>query len=153
MTDIFPIVPAESRAVWWLVVIILAVMALVTGIMVKTALGASRSTFEVSSAGLRIRGDLYGRLIPASQLRGGAARVVDLRMERDLVPVSRRAGTATAGYRSGWFRLANGEKALLYLTDPSRSVYIPTTAGYSVLVTPQRPEEFVSRVRAVGTAQ
>ena len=151
MTDIFPIVPAQSRAVWWLVIIVVAVMALVTAIMVKTALGASKSRFEVSSAGLRIRGDLYGRMIPASVLRGGSARVVDLRIERDLAPVSRRAGTAMPGYRSGWFRLRNGEKALLYLTDPNRSVYIPTTAGYSILLTPQRAEEFVSRVRALGT--
>ena len=153
MTEIFPIVPAQSRLVWWLAVLVLAVLAAVAAIMVKTALGATRSTFEVSSAGLRIRGDLYGRLIPAAVLRGESARVVDLRTEPALMPSSRRVGTAVPGYRSGWFRLRNGEKALLYLTDPNRSVYIPTNAGYSVLVTPQNPEQFVSRLRALGTTR
>jgi hypothetical protein len=150
MSQTFPIVPAESRAIWILLALVMIVLAVVATIMVKTALGARSSSFEVSGAGLRLRGDLYSRLVPAAQLRGGAARIVDLRAEPSLRPSSRRAGTAIGDYRSGWFRLRNGEKALLYLTDAKRSVYIPTTAGYSVLLTPQRADEFVRLLRQIA---
>ena len=150
MSDVFPIVPAESRFVWWLVVIVVVVLITVTAIMIKTATGSLSSSFEVSSAGLRVRGDLYGRLIPASVLRGGSARVIDLRVKPELMPARRRFGTAVPGYRAGWFRLRNGEKSLLYLTDTNRAVYVPTNAGYSLLLSAQNPEQFVARLRAVA---
>lgn len=150
MTETFPIVPANSRAIWVLVVLVLAVLIVTAAVMIKTARGSLHSAFELSGQGLRLRGDLYGRTIPASALRGGSARIVDLRIEPGLVPRSRRFGTAVGDYRAGWFRLRNGEKALLYLTDRNRSVYVPTTADYSLLLTPQNPERFVDRLRTIA---
>ena len=44
----------------------------------------------------------------------------------------------------------SGEKALVYMTDRTRAVYVPTTAGYSVLVSPADPEAFVSAVRGMA---
>ena len=55
-------------------------------------------------------------------------------------------GTSLPGYRAGWFRLRNGEKALLYVTDPAKAVYVPTQLDYSVIVTPQDPEGFLSAI-------
>jgi hypothetical protein len=69
------------------------------------------------------------------------------------MPARRTVGTGLPGYRAGWFRLRNGEKALLYLTDTSRAVYIPTTAGYSVLLSPAQPDEFVSALRAIAAGK
>jgi hypothetical protein len=37
----------------------------------------------------------------------------------------------------------------LYLTDRRRAVYIPTGAGYSLLLSPADPDGFLSRLRAV----
>jgi hypothetical protein len=113
-------------------------------------LGARSSRFEVSSEGLRLRGDWYGRLIPASQLRTSQVRRIDLSNEPDLAPRSRTLGTALPGYRSGWFRLRNGDKALLYLTRSDRAVLVPTTEGYSVLVSPVDPDAFVAAVQGLG---
>lgn len=59
-------------------------------------------------------------------------------------------GTGLPGYQAGWFRLTNGERALLYLTDRRRAVYVPTTAGYSVLLSPAEPDAFVSALRAIA---
>jgi hypothetical protein len=39
--------------------------------------------------------------------------------------------------------LKNGEKALVFVTDPSRVVRIPTTDGYSVLMSVAAPDEFI----------
>jgi hypothetical protein len=146
--NVFPIAPAESRYLWFLIpviVILLGAMAL----LATSVRGARAARFEIQADGLRLEGDLYGRLVPKVQLRVDLARRVDLGREEDLRPKSRRMGTALPGYQAGWFRLRNGEKALLYLTDRTRAVYIPTTAGYSLLLSPADPDAFLSRLRSV----
>lgn len=148
--DTFPIVPGSSRGLWIFVAVILVIVGVAMVFLFVTARGATISRFELSDAGLRLRGDLYGRMIPASALRGGATRIVDLANTRELQPRWRTMGTAFPSYRAGWFKLRNGEKALLYLTDGRRAVYVPTTRGYSLLLSPQEPERFVERLRAVA---
>ena len=155
MPEVFHIVPATSRSAWaWapLTGVLLLVVLVAVGMLGVTLRASRTATFEISSDGLRLRGDLYGRKLPAVSLRGGAARIVDLDREQALRPRSRTAGTALPGYRAGWFRLANGEKALLYLTEPHRAVYVPTRRGYSLLLSVDRPEDFVERLRAIAPA-
>lgn len=147
--NVFPIAPAESRYLWFLV----PIGALLVGVIVLLAVslrGAHASTFEVLPQGLRLRGDLYGRTIPFGQLRADLARRVDLAAEPQLRPRWKRMGTWLPGYQAGWFKLKNGEKALVYLTDRSRAVYIPTRAGYSVLLSPADPEAFLSALHNAG---
>lgn len=148
--DTFPIVPGSSRGLWVFVAVILVVVGIAMALLFVTARGATTSRFELSDAGLRLHGDLYGRMIPASALRGGATRIVDLANTHELQPRWRTMGTAFPSYRAGWFKLRNGEKALLYLTDSRRAVYVPTTGGYSLLLSPQEPERFVERLRAMA---
>lgn len=147
MTDIFPIVPANTRALWMLVGFVSVVLVAVMVMLVATTRGARNSRFELSSEGLRLRGDLYGRLIAPSAIRSEGVRVVDLATSPELVPVARTAGTSVGGYNAGWFRLRNGEKALLYLTDRRRVVYVPTTIGYSLLLSAQEPDRMAERLR------
>lgn len=148
--ETFAMVPSTSRVMWIVVVAILLLLGAAAFFLIVTARGATTSRFELSEAGLRLRGDLYGRMIPASALRGGATRIVDLTNTRELQPRWRTLGTAFPSYRAGWFRLRNGEKALLYLTDSRRAVYVPTTRGFSLLLSPQQPERFVERLRTVA---
>jgi hypothetical protein len=155
MPEVFHIVPAASRftAFWVPIALILVTVLGGAGVILGLSIKGSRTaTFELSSDGLRLRGDLYGRKVPASALRGGAARVVDLERERALSPRNKTIGTALPGYRAGWFRLRNGEKGLLYVTDPHQVVYVPARAGYSVLLSVDRPAEFVERLRAIAPA-
>ena len=113
-----------------------------------TLYGAHSAHFDVSPEGLNLKGDWYGRLIPAGQIRGAGARRVDLALEPALAPRLRTMGTGLPGYQSGWFRLQNGEKALLYLTDSTKAVYVPTTAGYSLLLSPAEPDAFVASLQS-----
>jgi hypothetical protein len=140
----FQIAPAELKGMWIIIVIVIAVMALAAGVLATAVRGSRSSTFEVSGEGLRLRGDLYGRFIPAGQLRAGEARRVDLTVSPELRPRWRTMGTGMPGYQAGWFRLRNGEKALVYMTDRRRAVYVPTTEGYAVLVSPDDPDAFVA---------
>jgi hypothetical protein len=147
MADVFPIVPAQGKVLFIIGVIVIALMAAVTVVMILAMRGGSSSRFEMSNEGLQLRGDLYGRTIPWSALRTREARIVDLGVTYELAPTRRTAGTAVPGYQSGWFRLSNGEKALLYLTDRQRAVYVPTTQGYSLLLSPREPQRFLERLQ------
>ena len=57
------------------------------------------------------------------------------------------------GYMSGWFRLGNGEKALVFVTDASHAVYVPTLEGYSVIVSPADPEAFIASLQNPSAAR
>jgi hypothetical protein len=146
--DVFPMIPA-SRGYWWFFIPVAALLLGVLLLLGATWRGSRGARFEVSPAGLRLRGDVYGRLVPPAELRAAEARVVDLDAEPALAPRVRTMGTALPGYQSGWFRLRDGEKALLYLTDRRRAVYVPTTAGYALLLSPADPDGFVARLRDV----
>jgi len=149
----FPIAPANLRMLWMFVPLA-GIPPLITAIVVGAVVsGLKHGRFELSSEGLRLRGDFYGRTIAASDLRGGAARRVDLNTETNLEPVRKTMGTGLPGYRAGWFRLANGEKALLYLTDRTKAVYVPTRLDYAVLVSPNDPDGFLQAVRTIVPGQ
>ncbi len=150
MSSVFHIVPAGARP-FWLLLPIFALMLVVLAVLAAEGWASQRAWFELSPAGLRLHGGLYGRMIPAAQLRGGAAELVDLDVRDSLMPVSRRFGTGLPGYGAGWFRLANGEKALVYLTDRRRVVYIPTTKDYAVLLSVADAEVLLARLQTLGT--
>ncbi len=150
MVETFQIIPAGSRAIWVVFALILLTFIGVATLLFATGRGSTRSTFEISDAGLRIHGDLYGQLIRKSSLKGGSARVVNLDVDTALAPKRRSMGTAVPGYRSGWFRLRNGREALVYLTDRTQAVHVPTTAGFDLLLNPQDPERFVERLREIA---
>ncbi len=142
--------PAATRALWFVPLLLAVILVPVVVLLGGTLAGARAARFEVSPAGLALHGDWYGRTVPSGQIRGRDARRVDFATEPDLAPRWRTMGTGLPGYQAGWFRLRNGEKALLYLTDRSRAVYVPTTAGYSLLLSPADPDRFLSAVRAIG---
>ena len=56
--------------------------------------------------------------------------------------------TRRGGFAAGWFRLANGEKSLIYLTDRTRVLYLPTDQGYSVMVSSHEPERLLAALQA-----
>ena len=150
MTETFPIVPANTRALWAIIVVLAVVIGGAATVLFLTTRGARHSRFEVSDEGLRLHGDLYGRLLPPAAIRSDWIRVVNLAHSPELVPVRRTAGTDVGGYQSGWFKLRNGEKGLLYLTDRSKVVYVPTAEGYVLLLSAQEPEKLAARLRALG---
>jgi hypothetical protein len=149
MPETFPIIPGQIRVVWIAVPIILTVIVAIAA-LIYSLVGARTARFEVSSDGLRLRGDFYGRLIPMRDLQLDMARVVDLRNESSLAPVRRTMGTALPGYRAGWFRLRDSERALLYITDPSRVAYVPTHDGYAIMLSVADPEAFLESLRRFG---
>ncbi len=142
----FPIEPAHSRYLWFIVPITVLLVGVIVLLLV-TVRGSRESRFEVTAESLRLRGDLYGRTIPRTRLLTDQARRVDFGTEPGLRPKWKTIGTGLPGYQSGWFRLRNGEKALLYLTDRTKAVFVPTAEGYGLLLSPADPDGFLAALR------
>ena len=75
-------------------------------------------------------------------------RVVDFGVDTEWRPTRRTNGFANAHYRSGWFRVANGQTIRMYRADGTRLVLLPPKGdGAAVLLETREPEKFVVEVR------
>lgn len=131
---------------------ITALLLSVVTLLGYTAYSMHNLRLEIEADTMRIRGDLYGRTLPVEALRPDQAQVVDLRDTSELRPRCRTNGIGVPGYRAGWFRLANGERALLYVTDESMVTYLPTTEGYGLLLSVDEPHELLGALRRAKRA-
>jgi hypothetical protein len=94
----------------------------------------NRRSIELTATSLSIRAGFYSRTLPRSALRIESAVVESLFDNRELAPRWRTNAIRIPGFRAGWFRLVNREKAFALITDPSAVTYLPTTAGYVLLL-------------------
>ena len=147
MPEVFPIVPASLKPIWVLGAICV-ILSVIFAALTYTAYSARNSRLEVSANSLRLVGDFWGRSIDFESLRLADAAIINLDSSSNYAPRRRTFGTAVPGYASGWFRLHNGEKALAYLTTRDSVVYIPTSLGYSLLLSADRPEQFLNALRS-----
>jgi len=147
--ETFAIVPASGLAVW-VSVILVAILIVLIALFGWIIYSARNTAVHVEPEGLRISGTLYGRRIPLASLRLGEARQLNLGRDTDHQLKWRTNGIGLPGYKAGWFRLKNGEKALAFITDPHRVVYIPTDDGYSLLLSAQEPARIL---QSLGDAE
>ncbi len=135
-------------------VIIFALLALVFGAIIAgsgwIAYASRHTAFQISAAGLTIKGGPYGRTIPLAALDTAHAQVIRFDTNPDLAPRGRSNGFGIPGYVSGWFKLANGEKALLFVTDSRRVVRLPTSEGFTVFMSVADTEGFLKSLRAAA---
>jgi hypothetical protein len=146
MERVFGIIPATSGAytfVWIFCTLIGLILIGVIVLLGSVGYQSRHAVFAVSDTGLRIGPGLYGRFIPKEQIDAAGVRVVNLNIETQYKPKWRTNGAGLPGYNAGWFKLENKEKALLFVTDRSSVVYIPTTENYSVMLSIREADEFV----------
>jgi DNA-binding transcriptional regulator of glucitol operon len=145
-TTVFPMIPAASKSLWFFAIISLILVGALL-LMVWLAWSMQHVRFTVSKDGLRLQGDLFGRLVPLKALKLDEAVVTNLSTDKEHQPKWRTMGTALPGYAAGWFKLRNGEKTLLFVTDKTRVARIPTTEGYSVMLSVSEPAELIDALK------
>ena len=145
MEKVFGIIPAASSSyifIWILGVVIGVILIGVIVMFFMLSYQAKNAQFTVNDQGLRISPGLYGRFIPKEKIDVTGVKVINLDVDSEYKPKWRTNGAGLPGYSAGWFKLTNKEKALLFLTDRTSVVYIPTTDNYSVLLSVHEAEEF-----------
>lgn len=103
-------------------------------VFIIVAMATKKTRFEISNKGLDISGDWCGETLSWRDLDVATARIVQFNDEPGFKPKWKTAGLAMPGYCSGWFRLHNKTKALIFLTDKNEAVLVPTRKDYSVLL-------------------
>jgi hypothetical protein len=114
----------------------------VLGLFAAFGYQARHTTFRLTDHGLRIGPGIYSRTIPREKIDVSGIRIINLDIEKEYQPKWRMNGAGLPGFLAGWFKLQNKEKALLFVTDRSRVVYIPTSENYSILLSVQDAGEF-----------
>jgi len=147
-SQIFQISPIISKgfslsmigfAILWL-----GVIALFVGIMVS----AHNIQYAINPQGLTIKNAIfYGRTIRKDEIAIDGARIINLNEEPAYKPALRTNGIGLPGFQSGWFRLKNKEKALLFVTDYQKVLYLPTTKDYSLLISVTDPETMLEKMK------
>ena len=146
MDKTFNITPA-SPAPLITILAISILLLLILGLFAFIGYSSRNVKFEVSDQGLRIKGAIYGRFIPKEDIAEENAEIINLDASPEYKPRIRTNGVGLPGYSEGWFKLKNNEKALLFVTDRSNVVYIPTRQDYSVLLSVSNSEEFYESIK------
>jgi hypothetical protein len=144
--EVFAISPASPKPLWFLAIICM-ILTLVLLALAYTAYSSRNSRVEIENDRIKLIGDFWGREIPFKLLNVTDARILDLARNVEYSPKRRTLGTGMPGYASGWFRLRSGEKALVYLTRRHDVVYVPTSDGYSLLLSVEEPERFIGTLQ------
>jgi len=144
--EVFAISPASPKPLWFLAIICM-ILTVVLLALAYTAYSSRNSRVEIENDRIKLVGDFWGREIPFELLNVTDARILDLARNVEYSPKRRTLGTGMPGYASGWFRLRSGEKALVYLTRRHDVVYVPTSDGYSLLLSVEEPERFIGTLQ------
>jgi hypothetical protein len=112
----------------------LAAIAVAAAFVALIVWAVNRRSLVVSESELTIKAGFYGRKVNRASLRIELAKTASLFEDRSIAPRWRTNGIRVPGFQAGWFRLVNGEKALVLLTDPREVTYVPTIEGFSLLI-------------------
>lgn len=134
----------RARIGWFVVLVGLTILA---GPTIAPAGSVFHTRIAVSPQGLEIIGEFFRKAIPMSDLQIAGARIVDLDREPGLRPWLKLYGVGLPGYRSGWYRLHDRQKAVVAVARSNLAVYIPTAKSYAVLVGPDDPAGFLAALQ------
>ena len=131
------------------VLAIVAAVVLVVGGIIGWAMGRHR--MHVASGHLILQASrLYRLEKPLADVDWSKARAGDLAHMTDVRTTLRTNGIGLPGYSAGWFRLANGSKAMLMLTDASRVIVLPFADGETLIASVEDPESALEQLRAAS---
>jgi hypothetical protein len=105
------------------------------------------SSISLKDGNVVIRSFLYGRTIPIAAILTDEAGAININQNTDYAISMRTNGIGLPGFRSGWMKLKNGKKALVFLTDKENVLLLPTK-DFVVLFSTAKAHEFVDKMRA-----
>lgn len=110
----------------------------------------SRHRLALVDGALEVATTFYRRRLPLADLKLDEARIVDLDERTELRPMFKTNGTGLPGFKSGWFRLRNRNKALVAMVGGKRVAWIPTRVGYDLLLQPRSPQALLDELRKMA---
>ena len=136
-------IPLSAWIILLLILIVLFIIALIIFIPIITfSIRVNENTIKASS--------LFSYKITVRKEDVENICVVDLSKHPELRPKIRTFGTGLPGLNLGWFKLANGSKAFLAITNNKQAVVIKLRDGTYVILSPKNFQEFVNILKQLG---
>lgn len=111
-----------------------------------------RHRLDADTSGLEVATTLYTRRHDWDAVDLDRARVVDLDERPEYRPMLKTNGLALPGFRSGWFRLRNGDRAFVATAGGKRLLWLPTRAGHDLVLDADDPQAALDRLRGMAAA-
>jgi|GEM_PF-1126233 len=106
------------------------------------------STLSLTDREVIIKSALYGRKIPIENIAVDEIKTINLYENPEFDISIRTNGTRLPNVSLGWMRLKNSQKALVFITDKTNVVMIPTK-DFIVLFSMNNAGEFKEKITAL----
>lgn len=117
-------------------------------LLVYAAVAVRNPSVQLGADGLQIRARFINKTWKPAVIDRTGAKLINLESHAELRPRWKLWGAALPGLSSGLFKLRNGEKAHVYITDKTKVVYIPTESG-PILLSLVRPKDFLATLQGL----
>lgn len=134
----------------WMANLAIAMAIGIGAVMIPLAMmyAPGPDTYTLTRTALTIHDRFYPVTLQADAVDVSGIRIVDLATDVEWRPTQRTNGFSNSHYKSGWYRVANGQKIRLYRTTGERLVLLPPKGtGTPVLYQPPDLEGFLDEVR------
>jgi len=136
---------SQPKGILFIVPFVILMLAL-AGLMIGIVFSVKSSSIALKDGEIIIKALFYGRKIPVENVLIDESRTINLREEEQYDVSIRMNGISMPGIHSGWMRLKNGQKALVFLTDKEK-VLLMQTKDYPVLFSMENTEIFIDKLR------
>lgn len=136
---LFLLALSHSVPLWLAGSALLGPLVLVELLYILLAWRIRRAGVALNAQAIGIDTGLGSRLIALRRLAPRGIRDIDLESQTEWRPVLRAWGIGLPGFRSGWYRLRNGRKALCLITEHSRVSLLEDEAGLVYLLSLEDP--------------
>jgi hypothetical protein len=128
-------------------IVLVVFFILLVGLVVGIVYAMQHSSISLKDGNVVIRSFLYGRTIPIAAILTDEAGAININQNTDYAISMRTNGIGLPGFHSGWMKLNNGKKALVFVTDKENVLVLPTK-DFVVLFSTAKAREFVDKMRA-----
>jgi hypothetical protein len=111
--------------------------------------GLTSSKLELRDSSLDFKAVFYGKRVDINDVDLDNVKLLDY-TEKQNLPSYRTNGISLFGVNWGWFKLKNGRKSLMFVTDIKKAVLIPTNLDFDIIISTKEPEKLITAIARKG---
>ena len=127
-------------------IVIAALLAVLVWVFIGVVGSFKNTGIAIKDGEIAITSFLYGRRIPIENVYVDEVRAVDFNSNSDCRVSWRMNGIRLPGFLSGWMKLKNGKKALVFVTDKNNVLMVPTK-DFVLLFSMKNSAEFIDKIK------
>ena len=145
----FETITQPRNSVYFLPIILVIIMVAILGLMVGIVSTIKNTGISITDREIEIKSFLYGRKIPIEDVLIYEIQNINLKQNPEYRISRRLNGIGLPNFYSGWMRLKNGEKALVFLTNKDNVLLLPTK-DFIVLFSMEKIDELITAIKDIS---